>query len=505
MSTSAHSPLRILIMTAEMTPFARTGEVSLVVGSLAQALHDLGHDVRVAMPRYKHIDEHRFDLRQGMAPYPVPIAQRRDMATVYETETAAGVQVYLIDNVRYFGARTLSAYADDADAFIFYSRAVLELLKCPQMHWQPDIIHCHDWQTGLVPNWLATVYHDDPVFEKTASVFTVHRLSHQGVFGYRVLQVAGIAEQGFLFHPAISDLGELVDLMGRGLFYADAITTVSESYAREIQTPESGERLDPLLRDRSAQLFGILSGIDTTVYNPATDPNIQSTYDAQSLDCRRENKVALQRMCGFEARSDVPLVGMISRLTASKGLDLLTAILDPMMANLDFQLVIMGVGDPEYHERLGEYVQRFPGRMALYLTFNDAIEHQIYAGTDLVLMPSLVEPCGLGQMVAMHYGSVPVVRAIGGLSDTVQPYEPSLQQGVGFTFQAYEPLALYTTIVRAFEVFRHQEHWQALQRRGMAKDFSWTESAARYVEVYNWAQAHRGESHHVVPVLRNGE
>ncbi|MBN1400848.1 MAG: glycogen synthase [Anaerolineae bacterium] len=497
--------MRILIMTAEMTPFARTGEVAVVVGSLVQALHALGHDVRVAMPRYRHIDALRFDLEQRISPYPVPMDQRQDLATVYETQTASGVPVYLIDNVRYFGARTLSAYADDADAFIFYSRAVLELLKRPETDWHPDIIHCHDWQTGLVPNWLATVYRDDPIYKQTASVFTVHRLSHEGVFGYRVLQVAGIAEQGFLFHPAISDLGELVDLLGRGLFYADAITTVSESYACEIQTPESGQRLDPLLRDRSEQLFGILSGIDTTVYDPSSDPSIHKTYDPQSLDRRAENKEALQRMCGFEVRADVPLIGMISRLTASKGLDLLTAILDPLMANLDFQLVIMGVGDPEYHELLSEYVQRFPGRMALHLTFNDAIEHQIYAGSDLVLMPSLLEPCGLGQMAAMRYGSVPIVRAVGGLADTVEPYEPSLQQGTGFTFQAYDAMALYTAIVRALEAYRHVEHWRALQRRGMARDFSWAESAARYVEVYTWAQTHRRETQPTVSVLRNGE
>jgi starch synthase len=459
-----------------------------------QALHALGHDVRVVMPRYRHIDDRRFSLEQRIPPYAVPISQRHDLATVYETQTEAGAPVYLVDNARYFGARTLSAYADDADAFIFYSRAALEWLKRPEVDWRPDVIHCHDWQTGLVPNWLATVYRDDPVFAQAASVFTVHRLSHQGIFGYRVLQVAGIAEQGFLYHAAISDLGELVDLMGRGLFYADAITTVSESYAREIQTPEFGERLDPLLRDRSEQLFGILHGIDTSEYDPATDASIHTPFDGHRLDRRAANKAALQRMCGFEVRADVPLLGMISRLTATKGLDLLTEILDPLMANLDFQLVIMGVGDPEYHALLSDYAQRFAGRMALHLTFNDAIEHQIFAGADMMLMPSQVEPCGLGQMVAMRYGCVPIVRAIGGLADTVEPYAPRLQRGTGFTFLPYDAMALYTAIVRAVEVYRHPEYWQAIQRRCMARDSSWAESAAQYARVYAWARAHRRET-----------
>lgn len=495
--------LRILIMAAEMVPFAKTGQVAEVISSLAQALHALGHDVRVAMPHYSHIDPERFGLERIMEPFSVPMDHRRDLATVHRTTVGSDVPVYMIDNPRYFGENVTSVYAAsgvyDADPFIFYPRATLEMLKRPEVGWQPDIIHCHDWQTAIVPNWMATIYKDDAFYSKTAIVFTIHRLSHQGIFGYRVLEVAGIQEYGFLYHSGITDLSEMVDLMGRGIYYADAVTTVSERYAQEIRTPEFGEWLDPLLRDRSDHLFGVLNGIDTVSFDPATDPHISSHYGTDTLERRSANKRALQRLFGLEESPDPdmskranPIIGMISRLTDAKGFDLLTAVFETIMANLGVQFAILGVGEPEYHDLLSELVQRFPGRMGLQLTFDEKMERQIYAGSDMFLMPSYVEPCGLGQMIAMRYGSVPIVRATGGLADTVQDYDPATRRGNGFSFTAYDEMALYTAIVRAVETYKHHDIWLALQQHCMALDFSWSASAAKYVDIYRWAQrAHK--------------
>jgi starch synthase len=480
-------PLRILIMAAEMVPYVKTGQVADVIASLAAALRRLGHDARVALPRYSHIDIERAGLRRIIEGLQVPMDPRALHGDVYIGTAPSGVPVYFIDNPRYFGQESLSTYIEDAEPFVFYCRATTEMLKRPEIDWQPDLVHCHDWQTALVPNWLATIYGDDPSLEQVASVFTIHRLSHQGIFGYRVLEAAGLEEYGYLTHAAISDLDEMVDLLARGIYYADAITTVSETYAREIQTPEYGERLDPLLRDLSGRLFGILNGIDDEAYNPADDGRITARFDADSLEARAANKTALQRMLGLAVAPDAPLIGMVSRLTDIKGFDLLTDMLDVAMENLNIQLAILGVGDPRYHELLGDYARRYPGRIGLQLTFNDAIERHIYAGSDMFLMPSRVEPCGLGHMLAMRYGSVPIVHATGGLADTVTDFDPTGGTGHGFSFVRYDAMALYTTLVRAVEAYRYRSAWQELQRRCMSRDFSWGTSAAKYVEVYRWA------------------
>jgi starch synthase len=493
--TVSHSAHNILILAPEMTPYARTGEVSVVIGSLATALKAQGLDVRVAMPRYRHMDPIQLGFERCIESLPVPMSGRLENGTIFKGQDASGVVIYLVDNQRYFGDNAVSAYSDEADAFVFFSRASLEMLKRPEIAWRPDVVHCHEWQTALVPNWLATIYKGDAFFADTATVCTVHRLSHQGLFGFRVLQVAGIAEYGFLYHSDIADLGEMVDLLGRGLYYADAITTVSESYAREIQTPEFGEKLDPLLRDRSDRLFGIINGLDVVAYNPATDGYIEAPYDAATLGNRSRNKAALQALFGLSPSPNAPLIGMVSRLSDVKGLDLLVSALDPLMAHMDVQLAIMGVGEGRYHEMLTAFARRYAGRMGVQLTFSDAIGHKLYAGADMFLMPSRVEPCGLGQMIAMRYGSVPIVRAVGGLADTVEDYDGQSDTGTGFSFQAYDVYAFYTAIVRACEVYRHEVHWRRIQRRGMAKDLSWDASAARYVEVYNWALAQRRQGH----------
>jgi starch synthase len=391
----------------------------------------------------------------------------------------------MIDAPRYFDRENIYGYLDDGERFILFCRAAVETMR--QLDWSPDIIHCNDWQTGIVPNWMHTVYRDDPFYADTATVYTIHNLAYQGIFGYRILEVAGVAAGGFLY-PQIVELANVVDIMGRGILFADAITTVSERYAQEILTPTFGEKLDPLLRSRRDRLFGILNGIDYQEMNPVTDRYIRSQFDAHSLDKRAANKQALQERAHLPVRSDVPLLAMISRLTDQKGFDLIAQIAEPLLAQ-GIQFVVLGIGDQHYHEMFQNLAARHPDQVAIFLTFNTELAQMIYAGSDMFLMPSRFEPCGLGQLIAMRYGSVPIVRSVGGLADTVQEYNPSTGEGNGFTFANYDPWELFAAIVRALELFRFKDVWRTLQQRGMAADHSWHASAERYVEVYRNALA----------------
>ena len=481
-------PLRILVLAAECTPFVKTGGLADVIGALPKAIKAMGHDVRVCIPRYGRIDPVKFDLTEVVAPYPVPLDGQTERASIWQTTMNGDVPVHMVENAKYYDRDGIYMYPDDAERFVFFCRAALESLK--RMDWQPDIIHCHDWHTGIVPNWLKTLYADDPFFAETATVYTFHSLTYQGIFGYRVLEIAGIDEYGFIYHPEMADLSEVVDLMGRGIYFADMISTVSEQYAREVLRPEHGELLDPILRERADRLAGILNGIDYETMNPATDPHLAAHYDLERLDQRLENKLALQKEAGLPQDPDKPLLGMVSRLTDQKGLDILSKVLEPLL-QMDVQFVLLGTGDQGYHDLLTKLARTYPERAAIFLTFNAALTQKIHAGADMYLMPSRVEPCGTGQMIAMHYGSVPIVRATGGLADTVQDYDPRAGTGNGFVFEAYDHWALFAAIVRALESYKYKERWRELQVRNMERDFSWDASAQKYVKLYSRALAHK--------------
>jgi starch synthase len=491
--------LRILIMTAEMSPLAGSEGAATVVGPLAHALRAQGHDVRMAMPRYAQLDAAAYGLRALGGSFNVPMDHRHESATAFEYVDGEGLPVYLLDNPRYFGGGRPSLGLEDAERFIFFARGTLELLKRPAVSWQPDVIHCHDWHTAIVPNWLSTVYARDPFFQYTATVFTIHRLDHQGVFGYRVLEWAGLEQHGFILHAELSDLIDLVDLMARGIHFSDAVTTVSECYAHEIQTPEFGERLDPLLRERREQLFGVLSGVDMRVYNPALDSALASRYDATTLAQRAPNKRALQRAMGLREEAESPLVAMIGPFAEHKGLELLDQVMPALMAHTPAQFAFLVNGEARYRAMIDGYVSQYPGRVGMMHLAGEALERQAHAGSDLYVAPSYVEPCALHPMLAMCYGSVPVVRATGGLADVVKDYDARREEGNGFCFQPYEAMALYTALLRAVATFPHREAWAGLQRRGMASDFSWDAAAARYADVYRLAMtqraAHNGASH----------
>ena len=483
------SPLKVLLLATEVVPFAKTGGLADVTGSLPPAVRALGHDIRVAMPRYGRINPQRFNLSRLPGSFAVPMDSHTEPAELMQASLANQTPVYFVDSPRYFDREGIYMYPDDAERFIFFCRAALEGTR--HLGWQPDVIHCHDWQTALVPNWLKTVYARDAFFAETASVYTIHSLAFRGLFGRRVLEIAGIAECEFVAGPPGTDPGQVVDFMARGITYADALSTVSPTYAREILTPEFGEHMDALLLKRRDRLSGILNGMDVDEYDPATDRYLEKTYTRETLERRADNKLALQHYACLEPSRRSPLVGIISRLVDEKGLDLIQPIVETMLRNLDVQFVLLGTGEERYHRFFLDLAQRHPGRTAIFLTFNASLARRIYAGSDIFLMPSRFEPCGLSQMIAMRYGSVPLVRAVGGLADTVRNFDPATDEGTGFVFEPYEGMALYTALVRAVETYRHPDVWRRLQEHGMQQDFSWQASARQYVELYQRACAFR--------------
>jgi starch synthase len=476
----SEEPLKVLILAAEIVPFAKVGGLADVVGALPKALQALGHDVRLVMPRYRQVDPKRFQLTTVIETIHVSMGSYQVPVSIALGEIGNHIPVYMIDAPRYFDRENIYGYTDDGERFILFCRAALETMRA--LNWSPDIVHCNDWHTGIVPNWINTVYREDPFFAHTASVYTIHNLAYHGIFGYRLLEVAGVASSGFLY-PQFTEMANVLDIMSRGILFSDALTTVSERYAQEILTPTFGEKLDHLLRARRDRLFGILNGVDYQEIDPATDRYIHTQFDANSLEKRIENKITLQQQAHLPVREDVPLLAMISRLADQKGFDLLAQIIQPLLSQ-GVQFILMGIGDQHYHEMFRNLAARYPDQVAVFLTFNTELGQRLFAGSDMFLMPSRFEPCGLNQMIAMRYGCVPIVRWVGGLADTVQEYDPVQGQGNGFVFENYDPWEFFGAVVRAMTIYRFKDVWRTLQRHGMAADHSWHASARRYVEVY---------------------
>ena len=474
-------PLRVLMVAAEFDPFAKTGGLADVLASLPRALARRGLDVRVAIPRYGSVDLTGVSRRPGLARFDLPF-NGRDERVRLDLVEVNGFEVLLIDNEHYVSTRpAIYGYPDDGHRFTFFARAALETARV--LDWRPDVIHCHDWHTGLIPNWLRTTDRHAPEFADTASLFTIHNLEYQGHFDSSVLETAGLAPDGLIPHPTRADLSEVFVFMARGILFADKINTVSPRYAHEILTPAYGHDLDPLLRDREPDLHGILNGLDTDAYNPSADPHLPSHYSLDTLERRAPNKAALQQAVGLPVQSDVPLLGMVTRLAEHKGLDLLLASL-PHILDRGAQLVVLGLGEPRYEEALCELALAHPDQVAAAIRFDNPLASLIYAGSDIFLMPSRHEPCGLGQLIAMRYGSVPVVRATGGLADTVEDVDPANDTGVGFVFNRYDPIDFFGAVARALELYRFPEVWRQIVRRGMTRDSSWDISAAAYERLY---------------------
>jgi len=474
--------MKILFLAAEVAPFVKVGGLADVAGSLPLALAALGHDVRVAMPLYASISPERYNLKTVVPYLDIPIGRDATGGAVLEGALPAHsggphVPVYFIQNQHYFERPKIYGYDDDGDRYAVFCQAALLMLY--SLNWKPDVVHANDWHTGLAPNYLKTIYRYLPFFKDIRTVFTIHNLAYQGIFDQKWLRQAGLDQDGIVF----GDRDGLVNVLGRGVAYADAVSTVSPTYATEILTPEYGEKMDWLLNYRWGHLWGILNGIDYGVFDPATDPQITANFDLASTEKRSANKTALQQCLNLPHEGRVPLVGMVSRLVDQKGFDLIAAAAARLLAK-KVQLVVLGSGTPYYEEFLSRLAYQFPEQVSAALTFDPALAQQIYAGSDFFLMPSRFEPCGLGQLIAMRYGSVPVVRYTGGLVDTVQEYNPASGSGNGFVFGPYEVEHMLAAFDRALAVYHQPQAWQELVKINMQRDYSWDASAKQYLDFY---------------------
>jgi len=479
--------LKILFLAAEAVPFAKVGGLADVAGSLPKALRALGHDVRLMMPRYGTIRSDKFDLAKIGEPFSIPLGREEECVHLIGGTMDGGVPVYLLWNDLYFSSRDrVYGFEDDAQRFTVFGRAALASLRL--LDWKPDVIHANDWHTGFVPTWLNVTGWRAPFYRGLATLFTIHNLAYQGIAGRLILTFAQLEE---VKHLSVEPPGD-VNWMAQGIAHADLINTVSKRYAQEILTPEMGMGLDPLLRERQERLFGVVNGIDYEEWNPATDPNISYRFDVETLDRRAANKAALQQQARLPARAESPLVGMVTRLDEVKGMDLMEPVLTWLLGEEDAQFILLGTGAPEYHEMFERIQARFPNRARAILKFDEVLARRIYAGADMFLMPSAVEPCGLGQMIAMRYGCVPIVRATGGLADTVVDYTASRSRGTGFVFEAYTRRACRGALQRALRAYGDKKTWRTLQRRGMTTDFSWSASAQEYVKLYRKAMELHG-------------
>lgn len=479
-------PLKILFLAAEAVPFAKVGGLADVAGSLPQAIRALGHDVRLMMPRYGTIRSNQFHFEKIGEPFPVPVGPGQEHVHLIGSTLDGEVPIYLIWNESYFSSRDrVYGFEDDAQRFTVFGHASLAALRL--LDWRPDVVHANDWHTGIVPAWLDTAGRREAFYRDMATLFTIHNLAYQGIAGRLILT---FAQMEYVQHLSVEQPGT-VNWMAQGIAHADLINTVSKQYAQEILAPEMGMGLAPLLKERQDRLFGVLNGIDYEQWNPAADDGVPHRFDVATLDRRVANKTALQQQARLPVRPETPLVGMVSRLDRVKGMDLMEPVLEWLLGG-DAQFVLLGTGQPEYHDMFERVQARFPDNMRAFLKFDDVLARRIYAGADIFLMPSAVEPCGLGQMIAMRYGCVPVVRATGGLADTVVDYAAGRGLGTGFAFTDYTSEACQDALGRALTVYQDKKAWRRLQQRGMESDFSWAASAQEYIRLYRRAlEVHR--------------
>ncbi|MBN8254008.1 glycogen synthase GlgA [Priestia flexa] len=468
--------MNVLFAVSECVPFIKTGGLADVAGALPKELKQLGTNVSVIMPKYSLISEKYSEQMTLEKVIYVQVGWRRQYCGIYTLEMN-GTQYIFIDNEYYFKRDSLYGHYDDAERFAFFSKAVLEAI--PTLVNEPDIIHCHDWHTAMIPFLLRAQY---SMYDHIETVFTIHNLQFQGIFPKQNLyELLNLNEYHFTSNQ-LEFYGNL-NFMKGGIVSADKITTVSPTYRNEIQMPYYGEKLDGLLRQRDQDLIGIVNGIDDQAYNPENDELIAFNYSAQDLAGKYKNKEDLQAYLGLDVRNDVPLVSMVTRLTKQKGLDLVKHVFHEII-RLDAQVVILGTGEAEFESFFKEMESHYPNQVKAIIGFNEALAHKVYAGSDLFLMPSKFEPCGLGQLIALRYGAIPIVRETGGLNDTVLSYNEYTYEGNGFTFANYNAHDMLYTIERAISFYNDKDVWEKLMRDAMSQDYSWAQSAFKYNQLY---------------------
>jgi starch synthase len=486
--------LKICYVSSEVVPFAKTGGLADVAGALPIALKQMEQDVRVMMANYKSINERKFVLREVIRLKEVKVTLGEE-TKVIDGKTAflpnSKVHVYFLHIPDYFDRKDLYVdpatgkdFEDNAERFAFFSKATLETLKL--LYWQPDIIHCNEWQTALIPFYLKTLYKDDEFFKHTKTVLTLHNLAYQGSFPLTKAKKIGIPDEYLRPGKPFEFYGNL-NLLKGGVLFADLLNTVSVKYAEEIMSdPEFGFGFEKILASRKKDLVGILNGVDYENWNPVTDNLIPFNYSADNLENKIKNKQVLCKQNNLQFDEKVPVIGIISRLADQKGFDLIAEGAKELM-EMNIQLIILGTGDPKYHTLFEKLAKKYPKKIAVNLRFDNKLAHLVEAGADMFLMPSHYEPCGLNQMYSLKYGTVPIVRETGGLADTIQNFDLKTKAGTGFSFKKYKAKEMLQTIKRAIKTFSDKKTWTAIQKEGMKKDFSWEQSAKKYQELYERA------------------
>ena len=483
--------MKVLFIASEVAPFAKTGGLADVTGSLPKELKRLGHDVRVILPFYKTVQEGNYEISRGVQRATVQMGNFVETGILHQT-SLDGIPVYFLENATYFNRDYLygtptADYPDNPRRYAFFCRWILEFFKHSNFH--PDILHCHDWQTALVPILLKYGTENYSISKNCATLYTIHNLAYQGLFPKESLDEMGL-DQSY-FRIELLEYFGMINLMKGAIMAADLINTVSESYCSEIQTPELGCGLNGVLKVRQADLSGIINGLDYNEWDPSTDRELVRTFTAETLDDKSVNKMDLQRLLGLEQSPDIPLLGIVSRLSAQKGFDLIAKLLS-RFAGGKMQLVILGSGEEKYVRLLTRSTAAKASNISFNFGFDSSLAHKIYAGSDILLMPSHYEPCGLGQLIALRYGTVPVVRKTGGLADTVFDPEDSAAPN-GFSFSTYTPAALWHAITRALHVWQDKKSWVQIVRQGMADDFSWRHSALEYEKLYRHGMEKKGK------------
>ena len=473
--------MKVLFAASECVPFVKTGGLADVVGALPKRLRDQGVDVRVMLPMYSAIEPKWREQMEHVLFFYVNLGWRRQYVGV-EKLVYDGITFYFIDNEQYFGRNYIYGYgADEGERFAYFCRAVLESL--PLIDFVPDVLHCHDWQTGLIPPMLDIQYRKLELYKNVKTVFTIHNLKYQGLF--QIDDIEEMVSLGELAYTADSlEFYGMCSFIKGGIVFADHITTVSPTYAQEIQTAYYGERLDGLLRARAGSLTGILNGIDTDEYNPETDPAIAVNYTADTYEKKAGDKIALQRQLGLHENPDAPIIAMVTRLNSQKGLDLVERVLAEIMST-GAQMVVLGMGESKYEDLFNWAQWKYAGQLSATFQMNPELSHRIYAGADLYLMPSMFEPCGLSQLISLRYGALPIVRETGGLRDTVLSYNEYTDEGNGFTFLNYNAHDMLHVIERAVNIYHEKKDvWNMLARRAMQGSYGWDESAKKYLALY---------------------
>ncbi len=487
--------MKVLYVSAEMVPYAKEGGLADVAGALPIALEGEGIDVRGILPAYAKIDKKEYNLKKVKDVKPVNINYNgKDLkAELLEGKLPnSDVTIYFVDNDYFFGRdgvyndpATKEGYEDNAERYVFFTRAVMELMK--QLDWQPEIIHLNDNHTALIAAYVKRLYAEDAYYKNVKTLISIHNLGYQGIYPKEILWFA-LFDQAEYYPMSPFEFFDQVNFMKIGITFADLINTVSKTYAEEITSSEEfGFGLEGVLRDRKEDLFGIVNGIDIDIWNPEKDEHIPHNYSLKNLEGKAKNKEELIKEQGLEPAGDkVPLIGMISRLADQKGFDILAECLDDILEN-DLRLVILGTGQKEYHELFEKYAKKYPEKIGVNLTFNNALAHKIEAASDMFMMPSKYEPCGLNQLYSMRYGTIPVVRATGGLKDTVIPFDAKTGKGTGFTFDNYKAEDLMIAVSKALIQYQNKTNWSKLMKNAMTADFSWSRSAKEYINLYKKA------------------